>query len=260
VLGLHGGDGCTLDSLLPLADLVQFGYRVVLYDQLGCGRSERPRGAKYYTEGRAVEEVEELRKALRLGPIHLFGNSYGGALALDVALRYQSSLRSLLVSSGFANLSLLVEEQRRLFSRLPKGIRETIVKYEARGDFTNPRYLAALDVWWRKHSCRLRVWPYEVHHLGETRLDYMVHVPQGLMKKRLKGWDITNRLGEIDAPCLIITGKYDAVPAKCVEPLHRGIHGSRLVVFPDGSHLQMWEDRVRFVEIVRDFLKRVSAS
>ena len=106
VLGLHGGPGGTHNYLLPLTDLVQFGYRIVLYDQIGCGKSERPKSAKHYTQSRAVDEVEGVRRALRLGRIHLFGSSYGGVLALDVALKYQKSLRSLMISSGFASDAL----------------------------------------------------------------------------------------------------------------------------------------------------------
>ena len=88
VLCLHGGPGMTHDYLLPLEDLAQFGYRVVLMDQLGCGKSERPRGTELYSIAHNVEEVEGVRKALRLGRVHLMGSSYGGALAIATALKY----------------------------------------------------------------------------------------------------------------------------------------------------------------------------
>jgi proline iminopeptidase len=75
VLCLHGGPGATHDYLLSLEDLAQFGYRVVLMDQLGCGKSERPRGTSLYTIAHNVEEVEGVRNALRLGKVHLMGSS-----------------------------------------------------------------------------------------------------------------------------------------------------------------------------------------
>jgi len=252
VLALHGGPGCTLDYLLPLADLVQFGYRVVLYEQIGCGKSERPKSAKFYTQSRAVDEVEGVRKALRLGGVHLLGQSYGGALALDVALKYPKSLRSLVVSSGFASYPLFEKEYARLRSKMPKGIQDTLKKYEPNGDLKNPKYLAARDVFDRKHFCRLRVWPYDYWNM----IEHFVDQDHG----RMNGWDITDRLSEIRLPCLITVGKYDIVTPRCVRAIHRGIRRSKLVMFEKGSHAPMWENRERFIEIVRDFLDGVPAS
>lgn len=250
VLALHGGPGGTHDYLLPLADLVQFGYRVVLYDQIGCGRSERPKGAKYYSQSRAVEEVESVRKTLRLGKVHLFGSSYGGALALDVALKYPRSLRSLVISSGFASNAMVDAEWN---PHTPRAIRLTMTKYARKGDFKNPKYLAAKDVYNRTECCRLRVWPYDVcysmGHLADfNNLDF---------PDRLLGWDITDRLQKMRLPCLITAGEYDLVPPKCARSVHRGIRGSKLIMFKKGSHLPMWEDRVEFIEAMRSFLDGV---
>ncbi len=260
VLALHGGDGCNHEYLSPLADLAQFGYRVVVYDQVGCGESERPRGREYYTEARAAREVEDVRRALRLGRVHLFGHSYGGALALDAALAHPGSWRSLIVASGLASLSLFEAEQARLLSQLPKEARDALITSTERGDLTNPRYVSALEVWWRRHGCRLRVWPYEVYRLSELVSDYEAHVPYGVMEERLKGWDITDRLPEIHVPCLILAGQHDTITSACLRPIHRGIRGSRVVIFKGCSHTAMWEDRTRYIEVLRDFLDGVKAS
>ncbi len=259
MLVVHGGIGCSHDYLLPLADLVQFGYRVVFYDQVGCGNSERPRGTKHYTQRRAVDEVEGIRKALRLGRVHLFGHSYGGAVVLDAALKYPKSWRSLIVSSGFANFALFESEQARLFAALPEAVQETITRYEARGDLANPKYLAAIDVWWRKHGYRLRVFPYELYLNGERMREHSTRLPFDTIRHRLQGWDITEQLPEIDLPCLITAGQYDTITPKCLELMHRGIGGSKLVVFKGASHSHMWEKRDEFVEVVRGFLDHVSA-
>lgn len=250
VFVLHGGPGCVLDYLLPLADLAQFGYRVVLYNQLGCGKSDKPKDIKLYTQGRAVDEVEGVRKALRLGRVHLFGQSYGGGLALDVALKYPKDLRSLVVSSGTASNALFEKEYAGLVSQMPKRIRDTIKKHETNGDIKNPKYLAAIDVFYRKHFCRLPIWPYDYWYMMENFVD-QTH-------GRLNGWDITDRLSEIRLPCLVTVGEYDVVTPKCVRAVHRGIRGSKLLVFKEGSHAPMWENRVRFIEILRDFLDSIS--
>ncbi len=260
VLALHGGNGVTHEYLSPLADLVQFGYRVVLYDQTGCGKSERPRGRDYYTEARALDEVEGVRRGLRLGRVHLFGHSYGGALALDATLAYPRSWRSLIVASGLADRALFMSEQARLRSQLPKRVRDALTKYTERGDLTNPRYLSAVEAWWRRHGCRLRVWPYEVCCLSDQQSEYASNVPYGMMEERLRGWNITDQLPGIHVPCLLIAGQYDTITSACLRPIHRGIRGSRVVVFKGCSHTAMWEDRTRYIEVLRDFLDGVNTS
>ena len=253
VLALSGGPFGVHDCILPMADLVQFGYRVVMYDYLGCGKSDRPKGAKHYTQSRAVDEVEGVRRALRLGKVHLLGLSYGGALALDVALRRPKSLRSLVISSGFASNALHTSEWN---PHLPRGIRDTITMYGNKGDVKNPKYLAAREVLNRTQVCRLRVWPYDwwytAQHFSDDNLGHS-------LPDRLEGWDITDRLSGIRLPCLITAGKYDLESPKCARAIHRGIRGSKLVMFEKCSHTAIWEDRVRFIEVVRDFLDGVTA-
>ncbi len=253
VLVLAGGPFGTHDMVLPLADLVQFGYRVVMYDYLGCGRSDRPKGAEHYTQSRAVDEVEGLRRVLRLGRVHLLGISYGGELALDVALRRPKSLRSLVVSSASPSKSLKSSEWNRVFSRMPKGVRDTIERYEDKGDVRNPEYLTALDVWTRRHICRLRVLPYDAWY----SLGHWSEPCEGL-PSRLEGWDITDRLPEITLPCLVTVGEYDPITPNCARAIHRGIRGSKLITFEDCSHTALWEDRARFIGVVRDFLDGVT--
>ena len=260
VLCLHGGPGACHDYLLSLGDLAQFGYRVVFFDQLGCGRSERPRTTKHYTVEHNVEEVEGIRRALGLGRVHLFGSSYGGALVLATALKYQRNLRSLIVASGLASTPLCVQEMWRLIDRLPPRIRATIRRHNATGDFTHPEYLKAVDVFYRRHLCRLPVWPHEVvRTLEQTGVVYQVmNGPNEFtITGRIRDWDVTDRLERIHIPTLITVGRYDEVTPRVAGEIHRGIRGSRLVRFERSSHLAFWEERPRYMATVRDFLDGV---
>ena len=74
--------------------MVDKGYRVVAYDQLGCGKSDRPKDKSLWSISRYVEEVETVRKAMGLGRVHLLGHSWGGWLGIEYALKYQRNLRS----------------------------------------------------------------------------------------------------------------------------------------------------------------------
>ncbi len=261
VLCLHGGPGATHDYLLSLEDLAQFGYRVVLIDQLGCGKSARPRGTALYTIAHNVEEVEGVRNALRLGKVHLMGSSYGGALAIATALKYQRNLRSLIITGGLASVPLTVREMRRLVNRLPAKTRATIAKYEAREDYQNPKYLEAVDVFYRRHLCRLPVWPYEVtysfEHLSRPVYFTMNGPNEFTIIGTIKDWDVTDQLRTIKIPTLVTVGRYDEVTPRVAESIHRGIRGSKLVRFEKSAHLAMWEERAHYIEVLRNFLDNV---
>ncbi len=261
ILCLHGGPGATHDYLLSLEDLAQFGYRVVLIDQLGCGKSERPRGTALYTIAHNVEEVEGVRKALQLGKVHLMGSSYGGALAIATALKYQRNLRSLVITGGLASVPLTVREMRRLVNRLPPKTRATLAKYEAREDYENPEYLAAVDVFYRRHVCRLPVWPREVtysfEHLSRPVYFTMNGPNEFTIIGTIRDWDVTDQLPTIRVPTLVTVGRYDEVTPRVAESIHRGIRGSKLVRFEKSAHLAMWEERSHYIGVVRDFLDRV---
>jgi len=261
ILCLHGGPGATHDYLLSLEDLAQFGYRVVLIDQLGCGKSARPRGTALYTIAHNVEEVEGVRKALRLGKVHLMGSSYGGALAIATALKYQRNLRSLVITGGLASVPLTVREMRRLVNRLPPKTRATLAKYEAREDYENSEYLAAVDVFYRRHVCRLPVWPREVtysfEHLSRPVYFTMNGPNEFTIIGTIRDWDVTDQLPTIRVPTLVTVGRYDEVTPRVAESIHRGIRGSKLVRFEKSAHLAMWEERSHYIGVVRDFLDHV---
>ncbi len=261
VLCLHGGPGASHEYLLPLADLAQFGYRVVLFDQLGCGHSQRPRGTKLYTVEHNVDEVEGVRRALGLGRVHLFGSSYGGALVLATALKYPRNLRSLIVASGLASTPLTVREMWRLIDRMPPALRDTIRACNERGDFTNPRYLKAVDAFYRRHLCRMAVWPHElVQTLDHTGIVYQVmNGPNEFtITGRIAKWDVTDRLPTIRLPTLVTVGRYDEVTPRVAREIQRGIRGSKLVQFNRSSHLAFWEERPLYIEVLRGFLDGVA--
>ncbi len=261
VLCLHGGPGLTHDYLLSLEDLAQFGYRVVLIDQLGCGKSDRPRDRALYTIAHNVEEVEGVRQALRLGKVHLMGSSYGGALAIATALKYQRNLRSLIITGGLASIPLTVREMRRLVNRLPPKTRAMISKYEAVEDYANPSYLAAMDVFSRRYVCRLPVWPREVtysfEHVSRPVALAMWGPSDFAIVGAIKDWDVTDQLPQIKLPTLVTVGRYDEVTPRVAERIHRGIQGSKLVRFEKSAHFAMWEERAHYIEVVRDFLDEV---
>lgn len=260
LLTLHGGPGATHDYLLSLADMVAHGYEVVFYDQLGCGRSDLARDESEYAVDRDVADLEEFRRALGIERMHLLGSSYGGLLAIAYALAHPEPLRTLTIASGLASVPLTVREMARLCRELPPPFPAVLDQYGARGEFQHPEYLAAVDLFYRRHVCRLAPWPPEVAYTLEHANSPKYRVMNGPNEFTITGTihdsDATARLGEIRVPTLVTVGRYDEVTPAVAESIHRGIAGSELVVFPESSHTAFWEERERYMGTLRDFLAR----
>ncbi len=259
VLCLHGGPGAPHEYLAPLVDLTRYGYRVVLFDQLGVGRSELPSNPALFTLDHNVEEVEGIRRSLELGRVHLMGSSYGGMLALAYAVKYQQHLRGLVISGGLASVPLVIAEMNRLRSELPAETQSILAKHEARGEFEDPEYLRAVDEFYRRHVCRLPVWPPEVVETLAQMSKPVYHRMNGpnefTIVGTLRDVDITDQLAAIRTPCLVTVGQFDEVTPKVARSIQQHISGAKLVIFANASHLHFWEVRDKYIETVAAFLR-----
>src|SRR5438270_2754333 len=101
LLALHGGPGSTHHYFAPLEGLAD-ERAVVLYDQIGCGKSDRPTDIEWSVE-LFRDEVAAVRAQLRLERIHLLGTSWGGMLALEHVLSGADGIVSLILSSTLAD-------------------------------------------------------------------------------------------------------------------------------------------------------------
>lgn len=258
LLCLHGGPGAPHDYLLSLAKLGDDKTKVVMYDQLGVGKSEKPKDTTLFSIEYGADEVEGIRKALNLGKVNLLGSSYGGALALQYALKYQHNIEKLIIASGLASVPETVAEMNRLKTLLPKDVQETLAKYEARWAYLHPEYLKAVDVFYRKHLCRLPQWPDEVtRSLNEISIPvyfWMNGPNEFTIIGTWKDWDIRARLHEIRVPTLVTVGRHDEVTPKVAETIHKGIQGSKLMVFENSGHLTMWDEEENYLKAVKDFI------
>ncbi|HLY76348.1 MAG TPA: proline iminopeptidase-family hydrolase [Thermoplasmata archaeon] len=262
ILALHGGPGSSHDYLLPLRDLTRWGYRVVFFDQLACGRSEIPPGTDLFTLDHHVEETEGIRTALGLGRVHLVGSSYGGLLALAYAIKYQQHLRSLVTIGGLADVPFASAEMERLVHTLPPDDAEAIRLHGSRGELSNPDYVRATERFYRTFLCRLPRWPPELVRslqLGEERpvYRYMNGPNEFTITGTIRGIRLVADLPRIRVPTLVTGGRYDEVTPAVAEQIHAGIPGSRRVTFEQSSHLPFWEERERFMSVLASFLEDV---
>lgn len=266
VLVLHGGPGLTHEYLTPLADLAGVGYEVVFYDQLGCGRSERPASYRDYTIRAGADDADQLRRQLNLGRVHLFGHSYGGALALEAAVRHPRAWRSLVVSSGFASMRTLWKGLRRRVSQLSPANRRAWLRADRTGA-TTLASLRANEEFRRRFTEHMENRPFEVtmtfqHANGRITKAMGLEAPReyddGFVRGTLAGWDITPKLPKIRLPTLITVGQFDHVTPECAREIQRAIRHSRLIVGRGEGHLPFFENRDQYISLLRNFLDGAS--
>jgi pimeloyl-ACP methyl ester carboxylesterase len=212
---------------------------VVLYDQLGSGESSRPSGAELWTVETFLAQLESVAAGLGLERFHLYGSSWGGMLALEYAFTRPGGLASLILNSTPTSA--------------PRWARETVRLAEGLDD----------DEFKRRHICRLEPEPAV---LAESRKTWNSEVYETMWGKNeftptgtLKDWDVIDRLGELDVPTLITSGRHDECTPALVEPLHRGVRRSEWVLFEQSSHTPYLEEPERYLATVGAFLERVEA-
>jgi proline-specific peptidase len=244
---LHGGPGGTHLPLLGLGALSEQGRRVVFYDQLGSGESARPDDPSLWRVETFVEQLHAVVEGLELDRFHLFGSSWGGMLALEYAFTRPPGLASLVLNSTPTSAPRWAVEAQRLFAALPASL-------EAK---------QAEDEFKRRHICRLEPEPEVLKRaraqFGSDVYEAMWGPNEFTVTGSLRDWDVIDRLGGIELPTLITSGRHDECTPALVEPLHAGIRGSEWVLFEQSAHMPYLEEPERYLEVVGAFLDRVEA-
>lgn len=266
VLLLHGGPAMTheymecFESFFPGQ-----GIEFYEYDQLGSYYSDQPKDSSLWTTARFVEEVEQVRKALGLNKdnFYLLGNSWGGILAMEYALKYQANLKGLLVCNMVASCPEYGKYANDMLAKqMDPAVLAEIKALEAKGDFNNPRYMELLvPNFYKQHICRLEEWPDGVNralkHLNGEIYTMMQGPSEFGIAGRLANWDIKGRLKELTIPTLMVGAKYDTMDPKAMEEQSKMVQHGRFLFCPDGSHLAMWDDQQVFMNGVLKFINDV---
>ena len=269
LLLLHGGPGATheifenFDGYLPNEHI-----EYIYYDQLESYYSDQPNDSTLWTIEHFVEEVEQVRKALNLtnDNFYLLGQSWGGILAMEYALKYQDHLKGLIISNMVASLPEYEKYASEVLGpQLPPDVYEEITKFEADEDFGNPRYAELVQKhYYTRHVLRMPLdeWPEFVNrtfkHLNPNIYIYMQGYSEfGITgNASLKGWDVSERLGELKIPTLMLGGKYDTMDPKYMEWMSTQVQKGRSVT-TNGSHISQYDDAEGYFSGLIKFIKDV---
>ena len=268
VLLLHGGPAATheyleaFDSYLPGA-----GIEYYYYDQLGSAYSDQPDAPELWELPRFVDEVEQVRQALGLDAsnFYLYGQSWGGILAIEYALEHQENLKGLIISNMMASIPAYnVYAQDVLMPAMDSEVLAEIQSFEEAEDYDNPRYMELLvEHHYVDHILRMPAdeWPDPVNR-AFARINYEIYIPlQGPSELgasgKLVNWDRTASLSEIQVPTLVIGAEHDTMDPKHMEWMASAFPNGRYLYCPNGSHLAMYDDQVTYFEGLIKFIRDV---
>ena len=265
---LHGGPGCTHDYVDSFKDLAATGRAVIHYDQLGNGRSthlpEKAGDGSFWTVELFNDELNRLVAHLGIQDRYdVLGQSWGGMLGAEHAVRQPQGLRRLVIANSPASLKTWVEEANRLRRDMPQEIQDALTRHEEAGTIDSEEYQKASAVFYALHVCRIQPMPPEVQRTFDAiAADPTVyHTMNGPTEFHvigsMKDWTIESRLHRITVPTLLISGRYDEATPLCVQPYADHIPDVRWRIFEHSSHMPHVEEKEACLAAVAEFLDAV---
>jgi 3-oxoadipate enol-lactonase len=223
----------------PVVDGLAEAHEVVLFDNRGIGDSDAPLGP--YSARMLAEDAVAVLDAAGLERAHVLGTSLGGMVAQQVALDWPERVDRLVLACttpGSESAAPMPEQTVRLIQESPALPREVAMRRGVENALAPGADVAMID--------RIMV------HRIATAQPLAAWLAQAAAGMSFDAWD---RVREIGAPTLVLTGDLDVV----VDPrnsalLAEMISGARMEVFPGAGHLFFWEQPERFVEVVKEFL------
>ena len=263
VMILHGGPGAGHNYCEPIAEvLAQTGRAAVLYDQIGCGNSthlpDKPK--EFWTPELFMEELVLLTEHLGISNKYdIVGQSWGGMLGMQFAITKPKGLNAMVIADSPASMEVWVSEANKLRKELPPEVEATLLKHEAAETTEDPEYVAAVDVFYSRHLCRIPQPPYVIASFEQLAADPTVyHTMNGPSEFHvigsLKHWDIRPQLKEITTPTLLVSGQYDEATPAMVKEINGLIPGSKWELFAESSHMPHVEEPAKFKRVVSEFL------
>jgi len=268
VLLLHGGPGATheyfqcFDSYFPME-----GFEYYYYDQLGSYYSDQPDDTSLWKIDRFVEEVEQVRKALKLDSsnFYLFGKSWGGTLAIEYALKYQKNIKGLIISNMTSSTRAYNDYVNNVLAQQmdPEALKEIRVLEENK-DFSNPKYMELLlPEFYTKFIYRqpFDEWPgYIFKYMGHSN-NKIYNLMQGPSEFGVTGtllkWNREADLKNIVVPALIIGATFDEMDPEHLKWMSTQVKNGRFLLCPNGSHYAMYDDQKIYFKGLIEFIKDV---
>ncbi|MBZ9939280.1 proline iminopeptidase-family hydrolase [Mesorhizobium sp. BR1-1-16] len=262
LLVVHGGPGVPCSYVYEAhKNYAAEGFDVVSWDQLGCGRSDRPEDASLWVVDRFVEEVETVREQLGWDSFFLLGNSWGGMLGIEYCLAHLDRVRAFVIGNSAASMPRLIRGFDRCKQALGSDTARMMALREAEGSIDHPEYLAARTLLTYRHMCRMDHWPeplvegMRAEGIGVGPFSAMFGPHFYNCSGNLRDWDRMADLPRIAVPTLVTTSEWDYLLPEYARLMWEHLPQSEIVIFRNSGHLPFWDAADRYHPAVLGFLK-----
>ncbi len=260
---LHGGPGIPHDYLANL-ELLGDERPVVFYDQLGCGRSERPDDPSLWTRERAVRELAAVRAALGLDEVVLYGHSWGSILAVDALSGLGGTpapgVRGAILAGPALSIPRWIEDSRRLIATLPPEQALAILEGERTGQTDGEAYRAATDAYYRRYVCRADPWPAELEAafagMGAQVYETLNGPSEFTITGPLRTVDVTPALPALRLPVLFVCGEHDEATPASTRAYAAQVPGAEVAVIAGAAHVANHDRPAETLRALRGWMDR----
>ena len=262
VLLLHGGPGSSSFYLEPLKELSQ-DRPVIFIDQLGCGRSTRITDTTLMTIEKNVEQLEQVRKALKLEKFYLYGHSWGTMLGMDYYVKYPKGIQGLIFSSPLFSTKIWTDDADTLIATLPEATQKAIRESERQKDYTNEAYKEAMKVYYKAYVRRSDKSKSQqdtaAKFFGENVYNFMWGPSEFTATGNLLNYNRLKDLPKITVPTLLTAGEFDEARPSSVRYYTSLIPGAQFKEIPQAAHSTMMDNPKEYIGVLREFLKKMDA-
>ena len=260
VLLLHGGPGSSSFYLEPLKELSQ-DRPVIFIDQLGCGRSTRITDTTLMTIEKNVEQLEQVRKALKLEKFYLYGHSWGTMLGMDYYVKYPKGIQGLIFSSPLFSTKIWTDDADTLIATLPEATQKAIRESERQKNYENEAYKEAMNVYYKAYVRRSDKSKSQqdtaAKFFGENVYNFMWGPSEFTATGNLLNYNRLKDLPKITVPTLLTAGEYDEARPSSVRYYTSLIPGAQFKEIPQAAHSTMMDNPKEYIGVLREFLKKM---
>jgi proline iminopeptidase len=262
---MHGGPGFPSDYLEPFGALGD-ERTVYVWDQLGCGRSERPSDQALWTVERYVEELDTVRAELAPGPVHILGHSWGSMLAMEwLVTKQPRDVASVTFAGECLSVPRFIADVAELVKTLTPESQAAIAEAERTGNYDAPEYQAAFwNDFSSRYVSRAPAFPDLLANAGSGMGLDVYHYMWGPSDFKctgvLKSFDRTRELATLRIPVLFHSGEFDECLPETAREHAAMTPGAEFVLIPGAAHLTMIDAPQAANDAVRRFLARAEGA
>ena len=255
ILIINGGPGLNSDGFVDLAKTLSAQNQTIIYDQRGTGKSVMQIDASSITMELMIDDMENLRKQLKIERWIILGHSFGGMLASYYATIHPSRIISMILSSsGGIDLDLLSYVAKNINARLTPQQQDSASYWSQKINNGDTSYFAR----WQRAKVLANAYVYDKKYalpIAErlTQSDLRVNnlIWQNMQKIK---FNCAPKLSTFTKPVLIIQGKQDIIEEWTSQKANKILKNSKLVILDHCVHYGWLDNRDMYLSEVEKFI------